>query len=185
MKVHKVGPHRFYHGSMFKVPEIKPTLIFTDPPWDQRVLNTFHRLAEKKKRKFGEFMQEYLAFINGFDCPKVIMMGNRYHGILTEGLAGNIQTVNCTYNKGRSPFTLIGVNYDVGQNEGADFPEVVEYITRTNANPENLIYDPCCGRLLLLEKFIANGIPVVGSEIIWPKLAKGLRKAKQLHKVRP
>lgn len=188
------GPHRFVCADVLDahatgvlgrhVPRVDA--LYTDPPWDDRVLREFHRRAGiPQTRTWQEFTAGLLAMCRDRRPAWTILeVGQRGLAALTTEVSrhgGEVAwVVRATYGPRRVPCSALCVTFGgVGPPEqppsdlhGSD---CIRGIMRCIVGQGSAYFDPCAGSLTYCRAALAAGAGAVyGCELIPDKLARGL-----------
>lgn len=122
-----------------------------------------------------------IADVLSNDGVLYLCMGKQYQPVISRFLSGLMilrSSIVAYYDKKQqfvfSTWTKKHNGFMVTSIDGMDFDDCVNTVL-LHAKRGTRVFDPCCGRLLLLESMIVKGASnVLGTELSAEKLARGL-----------
>ncbi len=196
--IHEIGPHKIMHGDVLRYSEeflemVGPAVdvVYTDPPWDERVLTGFYEASGVDKwLDFELFLCRLVALYEAL-CPDgliILEFGYRAFDkhllpILEASGAKTLGSFVTSYGLKKKP---IDCRLWFGTFGNVDFISVfppklhgreqVEWVVDTFIQPGMRVVDPCCGvgmQLLAAQKVCAI---VYGAEINGKKVDKLVKR---------
>lgn len=178
--------HRLYCGSCLDI-SLNNTydLIYTDPPWNTRILNSFYSYAGVQTTyKFDRWISVFSKKITDYlsDGTLFIEMGVSGNQTIINTFSNRLQLCSIIESKYGKSTTM---NITAWNRTGIiNIPDVSSLKGMETANalishfavPNGLFLDPCAGEGYFLEMAIKAGSIVTGIELIKEKFASMLVK---------
>lgn len=180
--------HHFFCEDMLSM-NITADLIYTDPPWNQSVLDAFYKRASLPSEPFESFINKRVAHMKEL-CPKgliFIEFGLRTFPVIQRAFENNgaslLCTAFCTYTsqyikQNVSCFSFDSNSPEVYIPENLHEWDVCKYILSHYSKPNQIMLEPFCGMGYQARIGIANGLILRGIEVIPSKFQKIILKTK-------
>lgn len=181
------GKHKFYCEDMLNL-TIQADFIYTDPPWNQSILNQFYARANAPSEDFFPFLLKRVKHLRE-QCPEgliFIEFGIRTYDLLTKSFAfyggKNLYTEYCTYTPNKIKMIISCFTFGEPRNifipEGLHEWATAEYCISHYSQPEQIMLEPFCGMGYQARIGIKNGLILRGIEIIPTKFKNIITKTK-------
>lgn len=176
---------------MVELPKIlnEKSIIYTDPPWSQNVINQFYASLDTTPPSLSELLERFfISVIPSMYQSIYIEMGKSMAMNINERLRRydhfDIITIfNTTY--GSTPYAIIRGGWNLGKNKLKGLAQkvyvnqwemIMELMAMEKKKGATCVVDPFCGVELFGECAINSGMRYFGCEIQPRKLAKGVEK---------
>lgn len=175
---------RLICGDSTKINDVRASIVYTDPPWNDAILQKFYSLGGIPGRNWTQIITD-LAYHLTFVAPThlYVEMGLRLNSaaIAIFSKQGFVlsKTILCTYGATKTPFALNVFSNSPVPAPFHDIPGTQSFLT-TLLTKDDTLYDPCAGEGNFLVPGISIGCAIIGCEMIPDKFYSMVRKITRL-----